>query len=254
MNNARLASRNALFTAFLLFPVVLCASEGAPKPPFVAIPPEGSKWTIDYLGADEAKAAQKNTGTQAPAGPDQKATIVRVVVDKWKDKRREVTVWSTGEKVEKWILPNAAIFQQRGTDAIYIFPLTGAGRGASLAAISLGETDFAEFEWITKDAFKGVVKVDDRECYLYEGVLPTIPSGNSPGSQAFDGGSKQPVLKAWVDVNTRLPVAILSGQVLRKYSFEGSAGPAQELPVAFAQQLSKFYETLHKATNHPMKL
>lgn len=254
MNSSLITSRAAWLIASLLFPIVLCASEEAPKPPFIATPSEGSRWIIDYTGDNKAKASEQKADALGMAGPDQKTTVVRVEVDKWKGKRRELTVWSTGERVEKWVLPEAAIFQQRGTDAIYIFPLRGAGRGAALSAVSAGETDFAEFEWITKDAFKETVEVEGRKCYLFEGARSPVSGGNNPASQGAESVSKQPALKAWVDVNTKLPVAILIGGVLRKYSFEDSAGPAKELPAAFSQQLSKYYETLHKATNHPMKL
>ena len=243
-----------LAQAAILFLVLLSAGQlfaqkspaeiPPPSPPFVADPPELSKWSIVVT-----KAKGDPSGTQAP---EVQTTATR------SNGLEYFVVNSRGKKQEFWYFNNTS-FTPANNDPSQIVPMAAPGAGpmpdGSLGSLTTGP-GFPGFWWLGLNCYKDVVKYNGRNCYHYLLVPPPEPAKEevkkAPSTTKVIGGTvftfedegtsaprpKPLEAEAWIDVETKLPVALRTGGLLHTYTFESPPTSMLTLPPAVMAALN----------------
>ncbi len=238
----RVSSVSLVFAVlFLASPAGVSAQDASPTPPFVAALPDTAEWIIKYPAAPKQAPLPGQEGTSVPR-------LVQVVVTKKDKVRRERSYWTNDSVTERWLVGDFAVFEQLGAQSIHIVRRGSNTAQFMLEMFDLGQSDFPELQWIDAKSYVGIEKVEGRNCYLFSArnSFRNPVQGNAPQS-----GQE---LKAWVDIATRLPVALLSGDQLRKYTFASAPGEPFVMPDRFQQALDRYLKVRGQAISHEMKV
>ena len=214
-----------------------------PSPPFVATPPEPSKWSIAVTKA-------KGDSSGAPV-PEVQTTATR-------SNGLECFVVNSGGKNQEFWCFNNLSFTPADNDPSQIVPMAAPGSGpmpdGSLGSLTTGP-GFPGFWWLGLNCYKDVVKYNGRICYHYLLVPPPEPAKTevkkAPPTTKVIGGTvftseeespsttrvKPLEAEAWIDVETKLPVAIRTGGLLYTYTFLSPPTSLLTLPPAMVAVL-----------------
>jgi hypothetical protein len=199
----------------LLIFIFACALQIAGAQELIRFPSGPASWTVEC----------QRKGGQSVTGPVDNGPIVqKIEISQTDTARRSILHWSTGKKQELWSLPKMNILVAED-------PLGKAF--VTKNALMFGDPfSPADFGWITRDSRVGdePVKMGGVECYHYKGmiVLPSHPSENRPITIPCE---------AWVNAETSLPVALLKGDILGKFTF-GAPPESLEMPEKFLKRLN----------------
>lgn len=216
-----------------------------PSPPFVAAPPEPSKWSI-------AVTTAKGGSSGTPA-PESQTTATH------SNGLESFVVNSAGKNQEFWYFNNTS-FTPADNDPSQIVPMAAPGAGpmpdGSLGPLTNGP-GFPGLWWLDLNCYKDVVKYNGRTCYHYVLVPPPEPPKAQalkapPATKVIGGtvftseeeGPSAPRTKpleaeAWIDVETKLPVAIRTGGLIYTYTFLSPPTSLLSLPPAMMTALSQ---------------
>ena len=223
-----------------LAPSNVVAGVPAPAPPLVAVLPDSCAWTIDVV--------QKLSRPSPPDDPRQAAAykrvsaasprMVRISMEKTGEDLHKETLWENGKTDNLWIYHGWVIFQpiDFATDQATALPVN------SRMSPVRGETrvDFPDLSWLVPKAFVKTVTYHGQRCDYYEDKeAPPLVGGDILNPVVFKGA------RAWIDVNTRLPVAVENDAVLKKYHFPKEAPDRIRLTGIFATT----YNNATKAAN-----
>lgn len=195
--------------AVLSSALIVRAAEDAPRPPFVNTAP--SQWEVHFTYPTEAGGEAR--------------FLKKVSVTKTGDKKREVFDWSDGVQSETWHVAGYVLYQQ---------PHFEAGDVAVLEAEKhLDQGDFRDLSWIGKASFRGEEKRGGRQCHFYEGepVAGGLGNPHAVPPQVF---------RAWIDAETRLPVAVERAGVVEEYFFKPGGAAGLTVPPLFTRKLEEF--------------
>lgn len=214
-----------------------------PSPPFVAAPPDPSKWNIVVTRAAGDSSA-------APV-PEARTTATH------SNGVEYFAVSSGGKDQEFWYFNNLS-FTPASNDPSQIVPMAAAGAGpmpdGSLGPLTTGP-GFPGFWWLGLNSYKDVVKYNGRACYHFLLVPPPEPAKTevkkaSPTTKVIGGTvftseeegpsttrAKPLEAEAWIDVETKLPVAIRAGGLLHTYTFLAPPTSMLTLPPAMIAAL-----------------
>lgn len=110
--------------------------------------------------------------------------------------RYEVTTWSDNHQSQLFITNNIGFEKSAKNDDVYILdPNIGAPAPPSV-------TEWREFSWIKPELSKGQTTYAKKDCVLYEEQTETN------------------LRRAWIDAETRLPVALSQDGRVYLYAFE----------------------------------
>ena len=229
----------AAYTAAFLFVIGSVASaqeqpsrtpEPPPEPPLIAKAAVNSQWIITYT----LKTPEKD-----PVEPgDVRARKLRVrysplVLTRRVLKGPEQTVvytsYEAGLKSEAWVVGGF----------LYQLPMR-EGEGINVEPRTQG--DFSELYWVSAANFRGTVAYKGRKVHLYESEAgdPDPASGKASGPHDEDTGNsgKGVPRRAYVDVKTRLPVAVEAGGDSWSYRFSDAPSPFPTMDERIAQQIN----------------
>jgi hypothetical protein len=188
-----------------------------PTRPFVENAPAYESWTISY-------APDKSLMTGTSSEPMR--ILKEIIVLKFDHDWQEVSTWSNGDVIERWEYQGAFIFEQAGSPAPYVI-----GQGqltpqlAQAYAVHL-TSDFPELYWLSDRSYAGVKNYRGRDCLWF--ALP--PQNPTSGSSA----PAPPLMQAWIDLRTRLPIEADDGMKTGVYSFRSIPAQPAILPPRFA--------------------
>ena len=200
-----------------------------PDPPLVATPPDPCAWTIEV--------EQKKPRQLPPDDPRQAAAykralqayprMLRVRVEKAGSNRHQETLWDNGKKETLWIYKGWVVFQPASFPADQAIALPATDRNSPVKDGT--DSDFPDFSWIRPEAFVKTVAYHGQPCHYYE-------DKEAPPLKGGDTLTPTPVKKiqAWIDVKTRLPVAVEDDAVLKTFHFLKEAPTSMELTGVFA--------------------
>lgn len=228
---------------FLFFLIAKCLDLFAqqteippPTPPFINPPPDFSSWNIliaDGLAKDPA--ALKANG--------------EVLVKHTKNiEFFQVSVGHLNKDI--WYV-NDTVLTTADNDASQVLLLASPGAGpppdGSIGSLDSGP-GFAGFWWIGLNNYKGVVKFYNQTCYHYV-ITPSPQIEDAPAPQTlqidkiiggktfvkeFEGrnsSSVKPIeAEAWINVDSKLPVALLANGIFYYYTFLSPPSSMLELP------------------------
>ena|SRR5215210_941075 len=213
--------------------LTLHAQEAAPQPtvppgPLLNKAPALAQWTVTIKSAGETPAAspapgEKGEKPQPPAGNE------RIGVVQTGNIRHEVRVRGTQVTSDAWSVDGTYITVDPSTKVARV----SAGGGASTQ-------DFPEIAWVSAKNFSGIQDVSGKKCIVFKDKLETYA----------DSGEKIDAV-AYVDLETRLPVAMQKGDV---YTYQFGAPPQAPLtpPQNIAEALEKYRKRLQRAGATPI--
>lgn len=207
-----------------------------PTPPFINNPPDFSSWNIliaDGLVKDSAALKAKG---QVFANHTKGIEFFQV---------------SDGQtKKDTWYV-NDMVLTTADNDASQVLILASPGKGpppdGSIGSLNSGP-GFPGFWWIGLNNYKGVVKLYNQTCYHYA-ITPApepepVPApqmsqvdkviGGKTFVKEFEGRNSSSVkaleAQAWINVETKLPVALFANGIFHYYTFLPPPASILDLP------------------------
>lgn len=191
-----------------------------PKFPIPLRAPANASWTIKVEGGKKA-SEQEGGGSESPSTPSQ------IVVTKTSPIYMETASISGGGTIQKWVFLTPA--------KTYRFARQGSsGKWDRLRDEFYNDipryeqSDFEDFEWISKENYKGVESVEGRPAYAFELVSRSPITRRDqiyydPGKSIDADPSSAPQQtfrsNAWLDAKTLLPIKVDDGRQTRTFTF-----------------------------------
>ena len=213
-----------------------------PTAPFVEELPKNSAWKIIVTPKEKAR------DTPAPAGGAPKGTKPPPVLPVLKEERRVrfednmciVRTWNDNSITQEWRFDGYVLYMQPGLPTVYVF-----SKSQAMAAVYpvMSNSTFPELSWLTAANYNKVEPYKQRPAYVFqeesEGsqFLPNVPEALRPKAKP---GSSSSVKRAWIDRDTKLPLAYDNGTETRTYEYAQPPTTPLVLPANFAAALEKF--------------
>ena len=204
--------------------------EPPPEPPLIAKAAVNSQWIITYKHKAVDKGGTKAEETRARKLRVRYSPLVltrRVL--KGPEQTVVYTSYEAGLKSEAWVVGGF----------LYQLPMR-EGEGINVEPRTQG--DFSELYWVSAANFRGTVAYKGRKVHLYESEAgdPDPASGKASGPHDEDTGNsgKGVPRRAYVDVKTRLPVAVEAGGDSWSYRFSDAPSPFPTMDERIAQQIN----------------
>lgn len=184
-----------------------------PSPPLVLPLPKMMRVT---LLLKEDKPAPEEGPVPAPSLSGAVVTWKSVEVVKTGDIRLITATMTDGGSHDTWVLGGK------------LFNKTFDGRQVSCgdyqpmfpSFFQTGNTSFYGTDWITLKNYKGVVSFGGKQCYFYESLEAVSDQGFGPGGESGRSVTPPKILqRAWIDEETKLPVAATLPEGLVRYRF-----------------------------------
>lgn len=167
-----------------------------PRAPHLRAPGENIKWTISEKSGEQSEAVT----VPAPLHLESTTVYFSKHVEFIEKK------WSNGKNTRAWVF-GSYVLEEASYDKNVI-----EVKAMGLSGIpDIRNNPYAELPWVDSSSFKGVVKLDGRECFLYgraSSVSPTdviIPPSAQGGNEKVDSAADISE-QVWVDVGTQAPV------------------------------------------------
>lgn len=198
-------------------------------------------WIIAYPGQEVGNpSASGEVVMETPGGVP---IVKQVTVTKTNDIRREVTAWSNGTTSEVWFYKRYRLANQPPSANVFIKRSNGGGDMKGLFP-DFGMLDFPEMGWLSLSYYKGISTHGGRPCYFFQREEMIDPAY----------GIRVPVMQAWIDVDSRRPVALNYGGKAQVYSYSEKIPQALALPEQFSNALDEYEKALAATERSPMKL
>jgi hypothetical protein len=220
---------------FLLLPGLLRAQEAAPQATPLSEPllqkraPDFACWTITRRAAEDSGRPKKAQGT----GADSKTTIVKtngLLLRSMQDAQGQV--WNT------WCVGNlqVTIYPNQKDHVVQDSP----GQGDSSFYQDYSKTDFPDFDWVTPACYAGTKTYKGRPCLVFYGqrdveswaIIPVPAPAKKDEVNARPASEPSAALSvaAYIDAETRLPVAIRHGAITDEVAFQAPPKEMLKLP------------------------
>jgi hypothetical protein len=215
--------------------------------------PKLARWSIDYQYAPGTAPMPPPAGTAAkeavPMGRPSK-----VVVTKSNATYHEETLDQAGQRREKWSVGDRELIRLPGCRT-----WINAGLNPFDALRSdYSKSEFPGFSWIASRNYLGTQKVFWGDCWVFKSKLESLKLTHLAAYEAaLSVGPLRPrhavVVFAWVNIETRMPVALRVDDEVRIYRFE--APPVEELapPTEVASQFQQWQKELGSFLKPPPK-
>ena len=193
--------------------------------------PEGNtRWTIDITYPESAAR-----GIELPEN-----RMVRAVVTRRGDIRRDQIWWSKSAVTEVWVSISARlrVFENPENGGVYVIPFNDS----VMTLFVPREFDDDLFDWVTPNLFVGNEKFEGRNCKVYAGTISKV--------LRFPGMDKKTVTmpplphKLWIDAETSLPVALDTGIAFHRFQFEKATDEPLVVPDKLQAELERYIRDL----------
>ena len=201
---------------------ILVAQDGVPstQSPLVASRPLKGRYVIIHSYTEPLKEMTPQRRAEVP-GNHHPRRVLKVEGGLDGALRREVRHWSDGEITECWALKKITLYDEPGIGCVLMLD----------PAVFTGEYGipdrFPEFAWVSQET----MQADGKGTYKGRKAIHY---------KAGDG-------EAWIDPETRLPIALRARGTLREYQFSGEPPPRLTLPSRF----QAFLKELEALRNKP---
>jgi len=247
-----------------------------PKAPFlrhIIKPP--AAWTIVYK-AKNPRASSKFPDGAGGIPPDLSGPRVlkSINVYKFDNKRIIISHWSDGTKSERWLFDGISLSTDPGNPEGYMDSLVAMPGDPPVETYS--DTDFPEFRWIQANMYQPEPEEKDpsgqqRPHYFFRYVPPeisTLPAKRRedlPVVKPEDGEIIESLVpqaghtlvtgiqQAWIDAQTKLPIAYDDGEYLQIYSFDPTPPTSLKMPTQFSDIIAKRNANAKQMSRHKMR-
>ncbi|HEX4139395.1 MAG TPA: hypothetical protein VHY09_03550 [Candidatus Methylacidiphilales bacterium] len=202
--------------------------------------PAFSQWTIDYTYSGDAPP--KPTAPGAPPAPLSRRPV-RVTVTKTDPISHQEEDFEQGLRADTWSNGDVVVEQKPGNPQL----------NAYLPGAADKNTDFPQFNWVSKANFTGIRSQQGRKCLVFKASLDIFEILNP---QAFKFGLRadhSEEATAYVDLKTRYPVSLQFGPAALQYTFQPPPTAPLEMPDEFAAAAKALKIRLQAAQLHPAR-
>jgi hypothetical protein len=217
-----------------------------PPPSAPLVLPLPAMMRVTLVLKEDKPASQDGESPGPPASANSIVTWKSVEVIKTGDIRLITATMTDGQSRDTWVLGGK------------LFNTTSDGKQVSCgdyqpmfpSFFQTGNTAFYGTDWIALKNYRGIVPFGGKKCYYYEdeetradlaldkGVVPNpkVPSSKS-------------LRKAWIDVESRLPVAVTLPEGLARYRFAKAPDSGLMPP----QEFTEYFLRLKKEADRRQK-
>jgi hypothetical protein len=218
-----------------------------PQPPFLSEAPAYSTWVIKFT------PRQGNAVSAAFPRVSTSNYLKEIHVTKMDKDHQEIQYWSDGSTLEKWEFHGLLLFEQPSLSNIHILSLNNLPPLMREAFFDHSKSDFPDLDWLSADSYVGMKTFQGQTCYWFQVKSSTV-STHSATSSGIPSVKVQAVPQAWINAQTRLPVAVDDGVTLHIYTFGDETSRQAELPPRFAEALEKYQKELKQSRRSEMHL
>lgn len=240
----------------------------APKAPLLAPLPSLASWVVTYSGEAMDQGGNPTAVAFTPQGA---LTAKKIGVIRGAKNKRIIRAWSDGSTTEQWYCDGATLYEQPGTSDVYVF--TAADLSDRLSFIpNFGLGDFPELGWISLKNYAGAKMLEGRPCHVFQlragsvtdpqelmrmeriGLAESIASAGEQNPNDPQGRERHAEIKprdpeaviktAYLDVETKLPVALVSYGRLSTYTFGKPPESEPQPPKKFSDALEAYLDSL----------
>ncbi len=152
------------------------------------------------------------------------------------DDMRIVKTWSDGSTAEEWRYQGYLLTTQPHASVVYVL---GRSQDAAVRLPAMSGPAFPELGWLTAANYVKVESIKGKLAYLFQEAAVAMPA-LVPGTDPTAALAKaHPARRAWIDRETKLPVALDEGNEVRTYEYGDPPSAPLVLPAAFAATLEK---------------
>jgi hypothetical protein len=205
-----------------------------PSPPFVQFPGPDAAFTIDVMAPNgqAAPAPAANPAGIKTAAPEKK--LVRVDAVQTGRLRCDTLTWDDHSQTQTWFVGKYGLVQSnRGNWINLVDPVMYPIQASAM--LRRDASDY--FHWLTSANYAGVTSYKGKQCYQFKvGAPATAPNDDNDLETVLGRDEKI----AWVDVKTKLPVAIQIQGQLFTYTFHDAPTDQLTLPPKFQAMVDRF--------------
>ncbi len=227
-----------------------------PPGPLLNRAPEFSSWTMSISSAQVAP--------KSPDAPQSKPPVElrRLTVTKTKNVYREERQFSDGSTRETWRVGSMQISTLPHSSELIVFEPAAATIGLLDPEdyTNYSKTDFPGFEWISKRNYRGVQKIMDTQCLVFGDSLDDISEETRKAMAEAAGEVALPQIQsgrsataAWIDLQTRLPMALQKGNKKEVFQFSAPPQAMLALPPKMQHLLDRRAKAVEMLTRRPAK-
>lgn len=208
-----------------------------PSSPLLGKAPEFSEWGITFTYASEAARKAKPESASQPrlAYLDKRSS--RVTTTKTGKIIHEVTRDLAGTQTEIWSEGTTQYYQMPGNTLWFESGNTTSAAGVrEVDSRALPPSGFRDLDWITADNYAGTIPYGNGSCFIF------VPEGYRK-LDLRDEGKRTKLLEsqgkiAYVDADTRMPVAVRDGDVTRVFRFNSPPTAMQTFPADLSKAIN----------------
>ncbi len=236
-----------------------------PKPPFIKRVTLPAAWTITFTrpAADETVdlvALKKFLKATVGADPKLQKSIDEINEPIAKPMIRTLVCTRTTDFTKE-----SSKFSDETTQTTYIFNIARITkhiaydglirnrRDQSVVTYSpdFTDADFAGFDWLSAENYKGVQSVMGHECYFFSDEVESEDSKmlKASGMKPADAKDSKFTARAFIDIKTRLPVVLQRGEETRVYAMAKPAAADLVLPAEVTMEIRDWKAELTSATS-----
>jgi len=236
--------------------IVSCLASGAPAPtpeplptgPLLNRAPDAYEWEIRVDTEESARPPQDG---KAPPPPPPKT----VVVTKGGKVVREVIAYANGSAIELWHRGGVTLSRNSSTHAWSVSP----GSTVGFESPDYVSSDFSGLEWISPATFTGIQSLQGRKVIVFTGSV-CDKNENDFGvlkhqidrergaealahnlkTKAFDPNDYKVPAVVYIDLETRLPLMLKYGNMIRSYRYRTPSQSILNLPPDAVMAVSGF--------------
>lgn len=204
-----------------------------PSGPMLRPAPPYSEWMITYSYPEDRPA--KAERSHAPPSKEFLSRPRKSTITKTEQIIRIDTVDVGGRSTEKWFVGPKQYTLPPGGSVWYVASAGDGNTGNLYYSDPLPSSGFQDMDWINEKAFAGTLKFDRMDCLVFvPGGLDEISPGDlSKQTAQLQGEPKV----AYVDANTRLPVALRIVGEIRQFQFNKPPTALLSLPPDLAAEI-----------------
>ena len=233
-----------------------------PTPPFIARASLPAAWTITFARPAEDEVVDMEALKKFIASSLGEDSEMLKKLDEMKDPIAKPMIRTVAVTRTVNFTKETATFSDETTQTDYIFNIaritkhvaydglirSRRGLDVSTSSPDYATTDFSGFEWLKPGNYKGVQTVQNRPCYVFEAEIETEAAKLAASMGNSAGSPEKTTARAFINVESKLPVALQLGRENRVYAFRKPSPADLNLPPEVAAEIKDWKAELTSAT------